>query len=234
MANNMGPNVLVLAESLSDVLELRSGMRVLDLGCGKAVSSIFLSREFGVEVWATDLWIPASENWQRVVEADCDASVYPIHAEAHALPFAEGFFDAIVSFDAYHYFGTDDRYLGRYLAPLVKDGGLLGIVVPGLDHEFEEDPPQHLASQWERYWDFWTFHSPVWWRRHWEKTGLVTVEVADLVEDGWRHWVEWDEALLTHGHVSENDVADAKRWIDTMRFDAGRNLGFSRIVARKP
>jgi hypothetical protein len=29
-------------------------MRILDLGCGRAMSSLFLHREFGVEVWA---WI---------------------------------------------------------------------------------------------------------------------------------------------------------------------------------
>ena len=29
-------------------------MRVLDLGCGRAMSSIFLRREFGVQVWATE------------------------------------------------------------------------------------------------------------------------------------------------------------------------------------
>ena len=61
--------------------------------------------------------------------------VFPIHAEAHALPFADGFFDAVVSVDAYHYFGTDDLYLGSHLAGLVKSGGRMGIVVPGLVEE---------------------------------------------------------------------------------------------------
>lgn len=233
MANNMGPDVLWLVESLSEVFDFRPGMRVLDLGCGKALSSIFLAREFGVQVWATDLWIAASDNWQRIAEAGCGESVYPIHAEAHDLPFAEGFFDAIVSFDAYHYFGTDDRYLGRYCAPLVKAGGQIGIVVPGIDHEFAGDPPQHLAPHWAQYWDHWTFHSPAWWRRHWEKTGLVSIDVADVVDGGWRRWIEWDEALLEVGHVPDEEVADAKQWIETMRIDAGRNLGFARIVARK-
>jgi len=37
------------------VLTLRPGMRVLDLGCGTALTSIFLAREYDVEVWATDL-----------------------------------------------------------------------------------------------------------------------------------------------------------------------------------
>ena len=50
----MGPNVLWLAEALSQKLELRPGMRVLDMGCGKAMSSIFLAKEFGIQVWATE------------------------------------------------------------------------------------------------------------------------------------------------------------------------------------
>ncbi len=43
--NLMGPHVLWLAEYLSEALELKPGMRVLDLGCGKGVSSIFLAKE---------------------------------------------------------------------------------------------------------------------------------------------------------------------------------------------
>ncbi len=59
----MGPNVLWLTEALSQVMQLHPGMRVLDMGCGRAISSIFLAQEFGLQVWATDLWIGASENW---------------------------------------------------------------------------------------------------------------------------------------------------------------------------
>ena len=53
--NTMGPNVLWFTESLSQVMTLEPGMRVLDLGCGKTASSIFLAREFDLQVWATDL-----------------------------------------------------------------------------------------------------------------------------------------------------------------------------------
>ena len=58
----MGPNVLWLAEALTQVMTLEPGMRVLDLGAGKAPSSIFLPREFDVSVVAADLWIAPSEN----------------------------------------------------------------------------------------------------------------------------------------------------------------------------
>ncbi|HEY1710879.1 MAG TPA: hypothetical protein VGG10_21625, partial [Rhizomicrobium sp.] len=64
--NLMGPNVLWLAEFLAEAVPLKPGMRILDLGCGKAVSSIFFAREFGVDVTAADLWIKPTENQKRI------------------------------------------------------------------------------------------------------------------------------------------------------------------------
>ena len=81
----MGPNVLWLTEWLCEKMELKPGMRVLDMGCGKALSSIFLAKEYGAQVWANDLWIPAAENWQRIKEAGLENQIFPVHAEAHAL-----------------------------------------------------------------------------------------------------------------------------------------------------
>ena len=65
-----GANPLWLAEWLTSSVDLRPGMRVLDLGCGRALSSIFLRHEFEVEVWAVDLWFSASENLQRIRDAE--------------------------------------------------------------------------------------------------------------------------------------------------------------------
>ena len=53
--NMMGPNSMVILEELLENIELKSDMRVLDLGCGKALSSIFLAKEFSVQVFAVDL-----------------------------------------------------------------------------------------------------------------------------------------------------------------------------------
>jgi cyclopropane fatty-acyl-phospholipid synthase-like methyltransferase len=39
-ANQMGPNALWLMEALVEKLHIEPGMRVLDLGCGKAMTSI--------------------------------------------------------------------------------------------------------------------------------------------------------------------------------------------------
>src|SRR5258706_7127669 len=137
--NLMGPNVLWLAEHASEALSLAPGMRVLDLGCGKAVSSIFFAKEFGVAVTAADLWIKPDENAERIAAAGIGGLVFPVHAEAHALPFASEQFDVIVSLDAYQYFGTDDLYL-ETIAKFLKPGGRIAIVVPGLAHEISDVP----------------------------------------------------------------------------------------------
>ena len=224
MSNMMGPNVLWLTEALCQGMHLQPGMRVLDLGCGKALSSIFLAREFGVQVWATDLWISATDNLQRIVAADAGAHVFPVHADARSLPYADGFFDAVVSLDAYHYFGTDDLYLGQHLARLVRGGGEIGVVVPGLANEFAE-VPGHLRPYWDV--EFSTFHSPNWWKKHWKNTGKVTVAKADRISEGWRDWMTWGEVCADAGVRPEIALREA----EMLRVDAGRNLGFTRLVA---
>jgi SAM-dependent methyltransferase len=231
MKGQMGPNVLWLTEWLCEEMKLESGTRVLDMGCGKALSSVFLVKEFGVQVWANDLWIPATENWQRVREAGLENQVYPVHAEAHALPYAEEFFDVIVSLDSYQYYGTDDLYLG-YMLRFLKSGGQIGIVVPGLMQDFDGLVPDHLTRKQKSggvFWqpDCWCFHTVDWWRRHWEKSGLVNVETADVLPDGWRHWLQCENAFAEAGtSIFPSDA-------ETLEADGGRYLGFIRVVGRK-
>ncbi len=214
-----GANSLWLTEWLTAALDLRPGMRVLDLGCGRASSSIFLRREFGVQVWATDLWFSASENLQRIRDAGIDDGVFPIHADARSLPFAAEFFDAIVCIDSYFYYGTDDLYL-NYLARFVKAGGPVGIAGAGLVREIE-GPPEHLRAWWTQ--DLWCLHSAAWWRRHWERTGIMDIELADTMPDGWQLWLDW------HRAVAPNNATEIK----ALEADRGSYLGYVRLVGRR-
>ncbi|HWR44843.1 SAM-dependent methyltransferase [Sporomusa sp.] len=85
--NMMGPNAMKIMEELAGSLKLEEGMRVLDLGCGRGLTSIFLAKEYGVTVFATDLWISATDNYARIKAMGVEDRVIPIHAEAHDLPF---------------------------------------------------------------------------------------------------------------------------------------------------
>jgi cyclopropane fatty-acyl-phospholipid synthase-like methyltransferase len=224
LEHNMGPNAVWLTEALCEHMTLRPGMRVLDLGCGKALSSVFLAREFGVQVWATDLWIKATENRERIEAAGMEDRIFPIHAEARSLPYAERFFDAVVSLDAYHYFGTDDLYFGAHMARLIKPGGQFGIVVPGLMQELPDPVPEHLLPMWDPK-ECFSFHTNDWWRQHIAQSGCARVTHCDTIEDGWRHWADFERA---------KQLADAFRFdeeLPVVEADGGRYLGFIRLVA---
>jgi SAM-dependent methyltransferase len=215
-----GANALWLTEWLAEAIDLRPGMRVLDLGCGRAMSSVFLHREFGVQVWAVDLWHSASENLQRIRDAGVEEGVFPIHADARSLPFAAEFFDVVVSIDAFVYFGTDDLYLGE-LARFVRPNGTVGIAGAGLTREIDGPVPDHLHEWWEP--SHWCLHSAGWWRRHWQRTGILDVELADTMPEGWRLWLDWQHA------VAPNNAPE----IAALEADAGRYLGYARAVGRR-
>jgi len=214
-------NALWLTEWLTEALELRPGMRVLDLGCGRAMSSIFLRREFGVQVWAADLWFSPTENLRRIRGAGVEDGAFPIHVDARTLPFAVEFFDAIVSIDSFLYYGTDDMYL-NYLARFVKPGGRIGISQVGLVRELDGPVPAHLRDWWAQD-QPWSFHSAAWWARHWGRTGILDIEIADTLADGWRFWADWLR-LVAPDNVTE---------IGAIETDAGRCLGYIRVVGRR-
>jgi SAM-dependent methyltransferase len=214
-----GANVLWLIEWLAAAVDLRAGMRVLDLGCGRAMSSVFLRREFGVQVWATDLWFSAADNLERVRDAGVEDGVFPIHSDARSLPFAPKFFDLILCVDSFPYFGTDDLYLG-YIARFLKPGGALGIAGAGLMQEIEGHVPQHLREWWEP--GMYSLHSVAWWRRQWERSGILDITVADTLENGWQLWTDW-QAVVAPDNTTEIRAIEA---------DRGRYLGYLRLAGR--
>lgn len=215
-----GANPLWLAEWLAEALDLRPGMRVLDLGCGRALSSIFLHLEFGVQVWATDLWFSPSENLQRIRDAGAEGGVFPLHADARSLPFGAEFFDAAISIDSFPYYGTDDLYLG-YLARFVKSGGNMAIAGAGLMKEIQANPPSHLREWWTH--DLGCLHSAEWWRRHWEKTAILDLQLSDSMSDGWQFWLKWHETVCPDNAVE----------IAALKADRGEYLGYVRTIGRR-
>ena len=223
ISNQMGLNPLWLTEWVCEKITLAPGMRILDLGCGKALSSIFLAKEYGVQVWAADLWIKPTDNYERIRQAGVDDRVFPIHADARSLPFAEGYFDAILCTDSYIYFGTDDLYLD-YLQQLVKAGGQIGITVPGFMCEPDGKLPEHLLPFWAQ--ECWTWHTADWWRWHWERTGLVKNVSVDVLPDGWKFWLQWKKARAKVEGENPSLLSDIK----VLESDQGQYMGFIRMV----
>lgn len=167
-----------------------------------------------------DLWFSASDNLRCIRDAGISEGVYPIHAEAHALPFAAEFFDAIVSIDSFQYYGTDDTY-AHYLARLLRPRGVIAIAGAGLTREFDGEVPAALRGWWEPVMA--CLHTHDWWRRHWARSGILEVTCADSMPDAWQLWLQWQRAV----------APDNRAEIEALERDRGANLTYVRAVARR-
>lgn len=181
-SNSLGENVLYNLESLCEILKLNKGMKVLDLGCGKAISAIFLAREYDVEVWAVDSEISPTENYKRIKDMNCESKVFPLELNAHKLPFPENFFDVIIAVDSFMYFGADEKF-PPYISSFLKSNGQLGIVDICFTKEinFIAELPGYLKKDYHTKWYF--VHSLDWWRRIWEKSGILSVNSCEYVPE---------------------------------------------------
>jgi ubiquinone/menaquinone biosynthesis C-methylase UbiE len=148
IALEMGPHPLWQLEDILPALALEPGSRVLDLGCGRGATSVFLARECGVTVTACDLWVSVEELEAVFREAGVQRSVTAVNADVRQLPFADDEFDAIVSIDAFEYFGTDVHLLPALLRVL-KSGGTIGMTTRGLEPDpYAADLPDAVWSLW--------------------------------------------------------------------------------------
>lgn len=84
----MGPNSFRL---LSELIERKpEGAffdRTLDLGCGYALTSMYIANETNAKsVYAFDLWVLASENYERIKHNNLEDRIIPIQGDAMDMP----------------------------------------------------------------------------------------------------------------------------------------------------
>jgi SAM-dependent methyltransferase len=221
---DMGPHPLWQLEDILPVLGLRPGMRVLDLGSGYGATSVFLARERGVAVTAVDSWLDPRAVEAVFREAGLAESITAVHADVRQLPFSDDAFDAIVSIDAFEYFGTDVHLL-PVLLRVLKPGGTIGMTTPGLKVDPYEAPvPANVQSLFGYEAAAW--HTPDWWRRHWELSGLLDDIEASWLPDSVENWILWARAV-SEFKGTENDAV-----LEILQ-EADPQVGFVSATARK-
>jgi len=222
--NAMGPHPLWLAEYLLQAFDLKPGMRVLDLACGKGITSVFLAKEFGVHVYAVDLWDTPDEKWEKAKVHGVEHLITPMQADANSLPFAPDFFDAIVCINSWYYFGQDEAYLQNILK-FLRPGGQLGMVINGYPNETPENVPDYLVEFLGED-QLWTWKSVSWYKDLWERDGLVSIDVADALPNACDLLIRYEEASLAYNPSGEDET-------DIYMADNGQYMGFVRLVATK-
>jgi len=224
LERDMGPNPLWLLEELLEQQTVEPGSRILDLGCGRGATSVFLANELDAEVWAVDLRTDVVSLEATLAGAGVGESAHVVGADARHLPFADDVFDAIVSIDAWEYFGTDDHFLPGLLRVL-RPGGSIGMATPAMLREVRDlgHIPEHIRSVVG--WEALAWHTPEWWGQQWQLTGLVDGVSAAPARTGWSDWLRWAQAAAT-GRDDDPSV-------EMLRADRGDLLTFALVSATK-
>jgi SAM-dependent methyltransferase len=199
---------------------------VLDLGCGKGATSIFLAKHYGVRVTALDLWTSA-EFLKGKFEAQGYADrISAIQMDAtQPMPFPEGHLDAIFCMNSFNFYGGNVGFLQHLLKHLKPDGQLcIGSEVlsteftqeqlanPPAVYAFRLPPPNEHVDVFED--DFKKQHTPGWWRALFQSSGLLNVECCHELEDA---DVIYEE-LVRYEHEHSIDPFDVQVCLDQIEW----------------
>ena len=172
----MGPNPLKLCEELLCDADVAEGSRVCDLGSGTGITSVMLAREYGLDVYAVDLWSDPDENRAFFREMSVpDERIHPIKANAaEGLPFKPGFFDAV----------------GERLLPYVKSGGRIYLSIPGMVRDCHDALPACLLASWSAE-QLEYMHDMAWWQDMIRQTDGVAIEDMHQMACTPEAWADW-------------------------------------------
>jgi tocopherol O-methyltransferase len=116
---------LQLIEHLAEAAQIRSGSRILDVGCGFGASSVFLARNYKAE--ATGITISAIQvEMARKAASQDNVNAKFLLMDAEAMKFDQGF-DHVWSVESISHYQNKEKFFGS-AAKLLKSSGTLAII----------------------------------------------------------------------------------------------------------
>lgn len=120
----VGTTLQIVGESLCEAMDLRAGSRVLDVAAGNGNATLAAARRW-CDVTSTDYVPGLLDRGRARAEAEGLAVTFQ-PADAEALPFADGAFDAVVSTFGVMFTPDQDRAAAELLR-VCRGGGTIGL-----------------------------------------------------------------------------------------------------------
>ena len=220
-----GPNGIRQAEELASHFTITKDMKILDLGCGPGLSSLYLVQAHGAEVFATDLLVDPTENYERFQSLGIADKIVPLMIDAtQPLPFAKRYFDVIFSVGAYNIFGDNEEMLPKFIS-YVKKGGYIAVAFPGLKYDFGGNVPPEMQPFWDVPEVAKTVRGIEWWKDLFSKAeGIEIVNFSEMA----CHNIAWKEYLANLNPSVEDDKWD----LDMMAAEDGKYFNTIQLIAK--
>lgn len=119
---------LETTKAFASLLNLKPGMKVLDIGSGTGGSAFFLAREYGVEVLGLDLshnMLAIANEHKQEMEPEVQNRVTFRYLDALKASFPPGTFDVMYSRDAIMHIADKDALYGKVFEWLKPGGQIL-------------------------------------------------------------------------------------------------------------
>lgn len=97
----LGAGSYEMALPLITALELKPGMRVLEIGAGTGQVAATVAKHWGVTVITLELWEILSVIQEYASEQGVDNNVLAVRANAELMPFPDEAFDAVFSIGSF-------------------------------------------------------------------------------------------------------------------------------------
>eukprot|EP00092_Neocalanus_flemingeri_P029537 GFUD01032079.1.p1 GENE.GFUD01032079.1~~GFUD01032079.1.p1 ORF type:complete len:287 (+),score=76.99 GFUD01032079.1:235-1095(+) len=157
-------------------LDLKPGMKVLDIGCGIGGSAFLMARKYGVDVHGLDLctnMVGIAQDYRMEMEPDVKHRVNFYVEDATVMEYPKDFFDVVYSRDAImHIPGKEALY--RKLVHTLKPRGKL--MVSSYCRGDKEHPQMFIDYVKQRNYQLWTLKE---YRDMLNKVGFNNVAVID-------------------------------------------------------
>ncbi|MEK3833006.1 MULTISPECIES: class I SAM-dependent methyltransferase [unclassified Paenibacillus] len=125
----LGAGSYEMALPLITALELKPGMRVLEIGAGTGQVAATVAKHWGVTVITLELWETLSVIQEYASEQGVDNNVLAVRANAELMPFPDEAFDAVFSIGSF--FMIEDREQAlKEITRITRTNSFFGIAEP--------------------------------------------------------------------------------------------------------
>ena len=231
------PGGAVTTQELAQRLDLanRSGLRVLDIGCGTGGAAMFLAEHHAATVTGVDFAAAMIEICNERVGENGRTGLTFVHGDAcNADLFSPETFDLIWTRDCVLHIEDKPRLWSNAIRWLKTGGQLMATDFGRSDGELSADFMQYVTDSYYHLQDLDCYHRTI------EEAGFSDVHSEDITP----RFIELNEQDLTQliqrrdEFLSEFDETELThlidRWKKKLRFAQGGDLTWLLFMARKP